>query len=160
MPEADKQEVLAKLRRKLTERDTDNVRLHLRISGGMPGEQLQSQDVTLLGTRQVQARAEDTEGPPLEASSALDENQAYEVLRQLADGADDLVDRSEARFIPDSLVGAVTIEVEGDTTTLYFLADKEEQEAQRQFLSPATAEALDKLTALAARVLEEGGRRQ
>jgi hypothetical protein len=160
MPEADKQEVLAKLRRKLTEGDTDNVRLHVRISGGMPGEEFQSQEVTLLGTRQVQARAEDTEGPPLEASSALDENQAYEVLWRLADGADDLVDRSEASFIPDSLVGAVTIEVEGETTTLYFLADAEEREAQRQFLSSATAEALDKLTALAERVLEEGGRRQ
>ncbi len=158
MPEADKREVLAKFRRKLTEQDTDDLRVHMRISGGMPGERFESREVTLRGTRQVQARAEDTDGP-LEGSSPLDESEAFEVLRGLADGADDLVDRSEARFLPDSLVGTVTIDVGGDTTTLYFLADEEEREAQRQFLSPVTAGALKNLTALATRVLDSSGRR-
>jgi hypothetical protein len=49
MPEADKQEVLSKLRRKLAQRDVGDLRVRLQIAGGMPGERYQRQEVTLLG---------------------------------------------------------------------------------------------------------------
>jgi hypothetical protein len=156
MPEADKREVLARFRRKLADQDTQGLRVHLQIAGGMPGEHYAREEVTLVGAQRLMARTENTEGPPAEAESTLDEAEAYELLQKLGDGADDLVDRSEARFIPDSVVGSVTIEVDGEETTLFFLADEEEREAQRQYLSPPTAEALDRLAALARRTLQEG----
>jgi hypothetical protein len=156
MPEADKLEVLSKFRRKLADQDTEGLRVHLQIAGGMPGEQYSRQEVTLLGARRVKVLAEGADGAPGEAESTLDEAKAYELLQKLGDGADDLVDRSEARFIPDSVVGSVTIEVDGEETTLYFLADEEEREAQRQYLSPATAEALDQLADFARRALDQG----
>jgi hypothetical protein len=155
MPETNKQEVLARFRRKLTDGDTEGLKVRLQITGGMPGEQYARREVTLLGTRQVEARAESTEGPPAEATSMLDEEEMYELLRRLGDGADDLVERSEARFIPDSVVGSVTIEVDGEALTLFYLVDEEEREAQHQYLSPRTAEVIDRLSELAGRVLAE-----
>ncbi len=156
MAESSKAQVLEALRSRLAAGDVDEVRVTLRVAGGMPGERLAAREVALSGAGEAAVHAEEAGAAVLDTTVELSEEETFELLRKLGDGGEDLVERYEARFVPDSLVGSVTIEVGGQQTTLYYLADEGQREDQQQYLSPPAAEAVDQLAALAERALEGG----
>jgi hypothetical protein len=61
------------------------------------------------------------------AESALDPGVAAELFRQVRANMADLVPRARARFVPDSIVGEITIEVAGEREQLYFLIEEQRQ---------------------------------
>lgn len=135
----------------------DDMRITYRVSGGMPHESVH-EELTLSGGGGAKAVMRDALRPMLsgEAPAKLEEAEARDIFKQVGLGLDDMVTRSEARFVPDSVVGSVTIEVEGDKTTLYFLADEEERAAQGKPLAPPVADAIKGLRKISLRTLKKG----
>jgi len=67
------------------------------------------------------------------------------------------VPRSKARFLPDSLVGSITIEVGGEQAVLFFLADEEDRQAQKKIVPPTMTKTIKELAHLLRRLLPKKG---
>lgn len=156
MPNDD--QVLESFRAKVARGDTSGIRVTMQVSGGMPGERHLNRSVTLGEGVRASVRSTGNGDPePAEASGEVDEEALADVLSKLGEGVEGLVPRERARFLPDSLVGSVTLEVDGETTELFFLADEEDRITQGKPIPPAAAEALDDLRRLGDRMLGEPG---
>ncbi|MGQ9871190.1 hypothetical protein [Leptodesmis sp.] len=94
---------------------------------------------------------------PQEASAEFAPAEVQSFLAQVGQGIDSLVPRSEARFLPDSVVGSITLEVDGEQATFYFLVDEEERQGQNKPIAPAMAEAIDNFSQLSKQLLQRGG---
>jgi hypothetical protein len=91
------------------------------------------------------------------ASAELAPAEVQSLLAQVGQGIDSLVPRSEARFLPDSVVGSITLEVDGEQATFYFLVDEEDRLSQNKQIAPAMAEAIDTFSHLSEQLLQRGG---
>lgn len=154
MAEPTEEEVVREFVERTSRGETDGIEIEHRVAGGMPGEHRVSEEVTVSATGLARARSNDARAS--EASTAsLDSAQTRDLFRRLGEGASNLVPRSQARFLPDSLVGAVTIKVDEHEATLFYLADQNERETQQQLLPPETAEAVNDFSRLTQRLLHE-----
>lgn len=122
---------------------TDDVNVVFRIAGGMLGQRIE-QEFILSGSGEAKTMLRDVlrSVETVKTSSKLDRAETRDLLRKIASGVDSLVPRSEARFLPDSVVGSVTIEVDGEKTKLYFLAGEEERAARGKKISPEMTDAI------------------
>ncbi len=71
-----------------------------------------------------------------EARDEIGREAALDLARLLLDGVESMVPESEARFVPDSLIGSVSLSVGGQTETYYFLADEEAMRHRREPIQP------------------------
>ena len=94
---------------------------------------------------------------PQEAASEFAPAEVQSLLTQVGQGIDSLIPRSEARFLPDSVVGSITLEVDGKEATFYFLVDEEERQAQEKEIAPAMVEAIDNFSKFSEQLLQQGG---
>jgi hypothetical protein len=135
------------------------IQVTYRVTGGMPAEGRVDEELRVSGDGTSTARSL-SDGPgtrsPQEASARLRSQEIRQVLEQLAQGIDSLVPRSQARFVPDSLVGSITIEVDGNEETRYFLAEEDERVSQRRSLARPAADAVGQLAQVTQRLLREG----
>jgi hypothetical protein len=134
MNETSGPEVIRKFHEQLTQGNIgDDVIVLYRVAGGAPEERLE-EEITIAGGGVAGIVELDMmgSGQPKEASTQLDQAETLDLLRQIEAGINDMVPESEARFLPDSLVGSVTIQVDGEETTLYFSADEDELEPQNR----------------------------
>jgi hypothetical protein len=135
---------------------TRDVTVVYQVSGGMPGEDVGPSGpggtLRLIGDGHLNA--------PGEMTVQLDPEETRQLLQQVASSLDSLVPRSEARFLPDSAVGSVTIGVRGREATLYFLADEGQRQGQEERIAQGAAEAVLPLREMVRRLRGEGGRGQ
>ena len=149
-------EIIQKFRNSIASGDlSSDVKVVCRVSGGMPSERVE-EAFTLHGDKKLNVSSRRMLGTavPQEASEELEETETRELLQQIGAGLDSLVTRSEARFLPGSLVGTITIEIEGEEATLYFLADEEEQQSQGQPLAPEMNQAIQRISDVSNRLLK------
>jgi hypothetical protein len=141
--------VLQSLRRKVVAGDVRGIRIQVRVSGGMPAEQHVDRTVTVDAAGQaVMSAAEQDPSRPVQTTTQLPQKDLSRLLSQFGEGAAGLVPRAQARFLPDSVVGSVLVEVDGETTELFYLADEQDRITQDKPISAAAAEALGQLQAL------------
>jgi hypothetical protein len=155
MNESVENRVIQTFRERVGRGDVAQIRVTSRIAGGMPGEGRVEEEFSVLGTNQATLRARATGAAPEEASAQLDEAKVRRLYERLSEGLDSLVPREQARFVPDSDVGSITIEMDGEQATFFYLADEEQREAQGQTISPGMAEALKELSTLSRQVREK-----
>lgn len=136
--------------------ELNGVSITYRASGGMPGEAHVREQMSIMDGARAEARHEATGTPPAEAAADVDTRQIGELFQKLAHGMGELVPREQARFVPDSLVGSVTIEIGGKSTTLFYLADAEERRDQNKPLSPDTLKALERMARLSRDLVQRG----
>ena len=140
MSESIESRVAEKFRESLGEEELPaGMRVVYRVSGGMPHERLEH-EFALTGAGRSDVRmADELEAAmaPQEASADLDQVEVRELLEQIGVSLDELVPRSEARFLPDSLVGSITIEVDGEAAEFFFLADEDQRVAAEEDRLPA-----------------------
>jgi hypothetical protein len=154
----DHERVLESFRAKVARGDRHGIKVSMQLIGGMPGEQHLNRSVVIDEDRQASVRSSGDEAPePAEARAQVEDETVDDVLRNLAEGVDGLVPRSQARFLPDSLVGSISVEVDGETTELFYLADEEDRITQNKPIPPAAAEALDALRRLSDQMLDDSG---
>ena len=159
MSDESKSEIIRKFRERVDQGDlTRDIKVTYRIAGGMPSERVE-EEFKLRGNGEAKEVIQDEmrSVPRKEGSANLEKSETQDLLRQIGLGLDDLVPRSEAHFLPDSPVGSVTIEVDGEETTLYFLAEEEDRRAQEKPISPQMTEAIHHLRKVSKRILEETG---
>jgi hypothetical protein len=134
----------------------EDLKVTCRLTGGMPSEHTE-EEFTLVskGKATVMARNMLDTAIPYEASEKLQSAETRGLLQQIGEGLDSLVTRSEARFLPDSLVGAITIEVGGEKATFYYLADDEDRLAQDKSISAQMSHAVQRINTISQRLLKK-----
>jgi hypothetical protein len=135
-----------------------DVQVVYRISGGMPEERIE-EEFRLSGSSEAESKFIDgrTAEAAREVSAELDGAETQQLFQRVASGLDELVSRSEARFLPDSSIGSITIQVGGEQETLYFLADEGQRQGQEEASAPRMPEALKPLEETSRRLLAERG---
>jgi hypothetical protein len=155
MSNSRKAEVIRRFRERVERDDLDGVDVTYRVCGGMPAEGRVDEELRLSGHASA-AEAEDRStalAAPRKASSPVERNELGNLLRNLGPELDSLVTRAEARFLPDSVVGSITIAVDGEEETLFFLADEEESQVQDESLPQETSKGIRALSQLSRRLL-------
>lgn len=148
------QEVVRKFVERARAESTAGLMATYRVSGGAPGDSVDEQvDVGGDETARVRVRDEVARGRSGDAESALAHGETRELYRVLGDALPDMMSREEARFLPDALVGSVTIDVDGDATTLFFDADRDDLRPRGSEVSPALTEAVERIERLTGELL-------
>jgi hypothetical protein len=159
MSSTSEQQVAQQFRERVDEGLTDAVSVSFRIVGGAPEERIE-EEVRVLGSGQANAAGQDRLSPrPLsQASAELPPAEITELFRQIGQDVERLVPRSEARFVPDSVVRSVTLRVGEAEATWYYLADDDAERLEPdQRAASEMPGAVAHLNALAQRLLAEGG---
>ena len=117
--------VLAHFRDRVRGRATSGVRFTLRVSGGLPSERL-DQEVVVEGRGLARVEMFDAREGPLRhrREESIDGAVAASLLSEFGERLDRLVPARDAAFVPDSLVGYATIEVDGERAELTFAPDE------------------------------------
>jgi hypothetical protein len=154
MPTPTEDEVIRKLRERASRGELDGIDVTYRVTGGAPAEGVVDEEVQLSGPGRVKARVRTPATTLREASDEVPEAELKELLEKIGAGAGELIPRSEARFVPDSIVGQITVRVDGDEASFFFLPDEGQAEQHGQRLSPKAATAVESLTRLHKRLLQ------
>lgn len=135
----------------------DDIKIVYCVAGGMPVERVE-EELKLSGSGKAEVMVRDMlkSMPTQEVSTELGRDESQYLFQEIGRGLDSLATRSEARFLPDSLVGSITIQVEGEETTLYFLADEEERISQNKPITSQMAEAIQHVTKISHKLLKKG----
>jgi hypothetical protein len=161
MSERAESEVVTKFRRAVERGDLGDVRVVYRVSRGEPGERI-DEEIRLSGADSASLRAHDELRPSAAAEVAeerLDAEEANSMYRETVSALDAMVPRSEARFVPDSVVGMLTIGVGGEEETLYFLADEEQSFGQEERIARGAPRAAGTMREISRRLRERGSGR-
>ena len=150
-------EVIQKFRERLNQENIEGINLTYRISGGMPAEGRIEEEFKISGNNLATVRSVTGTNLPQEASAEFAPAEVQSLLSQIGQGIDSLVPSSEARFLPDSVVGSITLEIDGEQATFYFLVDEEDRLSQNKPIAPAAAEAIDNFSNLSRRLLQGPG---
>ena len=154
MPNTTEGEVIRKLRERTARGELTGINVIYRVNGGSPAEQEVDEEIQLSGLGEVKARVRTPAATLRESSETMPIPQLTELLRQISEGAGDLIPRSEARFIPDSVIGQVSVTIDGQEVSLFFLADQGQAKQHGKVLSPRGAAAVDSLARLHKRILQ------
>ena len=132
----------------------EKLRVIYQVIGGMPSERIE-EEFTLYGSNKVYVKKYDMLGAAIlqEGSFELQPNETRALLQQITLGLDSLVTRSEARFLPDSSVGTITIEIDDQEAVFYFEADEEARLVQDKSITPQMDQAIQQIKTLSQRLL-------
>jgi hypothetical protein len=128
-----------------------------RIAGGMPSQRLEEEFI-ISGNGKTEVRALDMLASKPEESASLNLNQAdtREAFEKIKLSLDSMVPLEKTNFLPDSLVGSVTLEVGGEKITLYFPVEEEKREEDRKFVSSPMSDTIQYFRNTSKRLLEKG----
>lgn len=154
MADPSERRILEEFRQRVARGDLDHVSVTFRVPRDVRGMEHATEELRMEGTVHAHAETERADAPPAEVDTTLAAEEAETAFREVADVLDDLVLRSEARFLPDSAVGSIKVEVEDEQVDLFFLADEDDREQQDVPLSPEALDAIEDLTRLQHRLLE------
>ncbi len=133
-------------------------KISFRVVGGMRDEPqlppLPPPDEVLIISGKGEARLLSDEGILSEAP--LLATQIAPLFEQVRSNLPALVPVSEARFVPDSLVGEVTIEVNGDEDKLYFSMEDERAQPGEQPVEQGLGDLRSRLADIAALLRSDG----
>jgi hypothetical protein len=127
--------------------------VQFRLVGGMPHERI-DETVRVTGTGAVTVSLEDkvASKPRRKFSTRLSRSQTREIFREIGAGLGSLIPRSEARFPVDSVVGSITIAVNREEETLYFIPDPTGHVAPGKRVAAEIVTAVDRFKGIAQRV--------
>jgi hypothetical protein len=131
MSETVEYRVIQKFREHLGRDDlTKDVQIVYRVAGGMPHQRIEH-EFRLSGEGKAEVKMQDAlrDVPAQEAVGELDQAETRNLFQKVESGLGRLVPRSEARFLPDSVVGMITVEVDGEAVTLFFEPEEEARPA-------------------------------
>jgi hypothetical protein len=136
-----REEMKAKIKAIVEEKRKPDTKVKIthRISGGVPGQRY-NWKVEIVGDGKVSYEIKDEMSRKDEKyATSLPEKNIKNLLKDIRSSG--LLDLSEAGgdFLPDSLVGSITLEIDGKTTTYYYLADPDQRRRQEKILKQPIA---------------------
>ncbi|MFC9872895.1 hypothetical protein [Nocardia salmonicida] len=151
MPNANEITVAREFAERVDQGQLQGMGILRRVAGGMPSQQVAAETIAMdLGPVSLRS----TGGAPGAVAESLADPEFRDVLQKLSKAVNELVPRSEARFLPDSLVGSLTIKVDDREATFYYLADEHDRERQGRILSEQAADVLGRFADIAERMRE------
>jgi hypothetical protein len=104
-----------------------NLKLRYRLSGGLPSERLE-EELTISGEGQADVQRRDmlVESDTRRGNLKLEDAETRQLFQDIEAGLDSLVDADQAEFVPDSVVGSITLEVGGETRTFFFQVEQDQ----------------------------------
>lgn len=107
----------------------ENVAISFELKGGVGDDRLE-EAVAITGPGDLRIKVDDklAKKPQGEISARVESKDTLELCRTFLAGVDSMVPASEARFLPDTLVGSVTFAIGDERETFYFEADEEDSE--------------------------------
>ena len=153
MPTPQELDAITKLRAHATRGDPRGVDITYRVTGGAPGEQIDDAELRISGSGAVTARQRSADAAVQQSSDQLVEAELSALLRDLGEGLGELIPRSEARFVPDTVVGHVSVTVDGQEASFFFLPDPEQARQHGKALPAMAARAVGTLERLRGRIL-------
>lgn len=144
--------VLQLFRERVGANDLAQMKISYRIIGGLRNEPglpplPSAEDVLAIdggGTARLLSGRDMLNEAPLEAGKVA---RVFELVRS---NLPTLVRRSEAKFVPDSVIGEITVEVAGEREQFYFPIDEEERP-----LEPAAEEGLSDMRSSLREILDQ-----
>ncbi len=135
----------------------EDMKVVYRIAGGMPNQRLEEEFI-ISGNGKTEVKALDmlASKPAERASLNLNRTDTREAFQKIRSSLDSMVPLEKTNFLPDSLVGSVTLEVGGEKTTLYFPIEEEEKKADRKLISSSIPDTIRYFREASKRILEEG----
>jgi hypothetical protein len=144
MANAREDEVIRKLRERVRRGAMHGVDISYSVIAP-PHELPVAGELRLSGAGAVHAR---TRNASQEASTSIAQAEIADLLLEISDGVVELVPRSQARFLPDSVIGQVTVVVDGQEASFFFLADPEQAKQQGMVLPEAAVRMVSRLDRL------------
>jgi len=144
-------EVIREFRSKVKRGELDDLQVVYRVSGGMPSEGRLNEEVRLAGVNKASARSAalpGEAGETREATAQLEADQVQTLYEQVGASLEGMVPRRKARFLPDTVIGSITLKVAGAETTLFFDADERAEQPVERGLAPGEADAITSLELL------------
>ena len=154
MPNSNEDKVIRMLKELVADGKFDEIDVTYRVTGGSPAEQRVAEEVHLSGPGLVQARGMQDSQVMQESSLNIAVPELRDMLVEISEGVGELIPRSEARFIPDSIVGQISVKVGGQEASFFFLADEEQAKQHDKVLSPKAARSVETLQRLHKRILQ------
>lgn len=151
-------EMIQKFRNRLNQGNLEDINFTYRVSGGMPAEGRIEREIKISGSDHfVTVRNREGNAPPQVASGEIEATAFQNLLQKVEQNLESLIPRSEAQFVPDSVVGSISIEIDGEQETFYFLVEEEQQlegDSEGVLISPGMAETIDAFSRLSHQILE------
>lgn len=115
----------------------ENVAISYQIQGGV-GENRIDETVALTSPGRLRIKVDDKlmQKAQGETQAELKKKDTLDLFQTLLDGVENMVPASEARFVPDTLVGSVTFAIGNERETFYFEADEEDCDHRGQPIPP------------------------
>lgn len=134
----------------------DDVAIVYRLKGGSGDQNIdESVIVSASGELLVRVRDELKRKPEGEARVEIGRDEALDLCRLLLQGIESMIPASKARFIPDTLVGLVSLVIGDQKETFYFEADEEDCEHRGQPIAPEIRKILERYQGIETRCLSE-----
>lgn len=135
----------------------EDTKVIYRIAGGMPSQRLEEEFI-ISGNGKTEVKTLDmlASKPTERASLSLNKADTCKVFQKIKLSLDSMVPLEKTNFLPDSLVGSVTIEVGGEKTTLYFPVEEKKREAEIKNISSPISDTIQYFKDTSKKILEKG----
>lgn len=154
MPNSTENQVIRTLKERVSRGELNGIDVTFRVTGGAPGEERVDEEVHLSPSL-VSARIIEGSRVMQESSLTVATPELKNVLLEISEGAGELIPRSEARFIPDSIVGEISVKIDGQEASFFFLPDEEQAKQHGKGLSEKAARPVETLRRLHTAILHQ-----
>ena len=137
---------------------TSDIGITYRVMGGMPHESIE-EEFTLSGNAQAHVVSGDPRHSKLQrkVSAKLDRAEARALFELAGKVFTDVSTRQARGFLPDSIVGSITIRVGSEEVEAYFLTDEDQRVDQEKPISSELAMAVQRFDETSKRLLARAG---
>jgi hypothetical protein len=127
-----------------------DVQVIYRVVGGMPSQRVKYEvAVDSVGGARVAGSDARVTPTARHASIPPERVDVVDLFEQISAGLHSLMPEGRATFLPDALVGSLTISIDGDEETFYFVPEKEIRRTASKAVAPAIDRALQRLWIIA-----------
>ena len=139
--------LLQKFKSKISSNDFKNTTIIYRIKGGAPSERIDKELVVNADGKVETIINEDQLGVLSKGKKSLtrNDNEIKNLFKEVTNFIDQLA-ADDSKFLPDSVIGSLSIQIEDKETTIgYFLPEEEERKVQNKFVGPNLLNVINKL---------------
>ena len=142
--------VLNKFNSKIVSNDLENTTIIYKVKGGAPSERI-DKEIILHADGNVEITVkEDQLGiiPQYKKSTSLNDNETRNIFKEFADSIDKLAS-DNSLFLPDSVLGSISIEVDNMNTIVgFFLPEENARKNQNKFVESKLSNIINKFESL------------
>lgn len=139
--------LLKKFKSKILSDDFKNARIIYRVKGGAPTERIEKEVLVNADGKVETIINEDQLGVLSKGKKSITrkDDEIKNLFKEVTNFIDQLA-ADDSKFLPDSIIGSISIQIEDKETTIgYFLPEEEDRKVQNKFVGPNLSNVINKL---------------